>query len=235
MRFRLHHLAAPCLALLVSSCASSYTTTTNATQAATAATHEKSGAMARESREASDAALAGGVAEAAASAMADSARRGHGSAALAPVTAYVVRHAEAEQNDSRDPVLTQAGVVRANALRDRLRGAGIDAIFSTAYIRTRETAAPLAAALDLPVQIYDARDPATLVQDLYANHRGRRVLIVGHSNTVPAVIEALGGTRPADLGHTEHDPLFRVEARGTGLPAKVTRLRYGAKSDTTGH
>lgn len=230
MRFRLHHLAAPCLALLVSSCASSYTTTTNATQAATAATHEKSGDMARESREASDAALAGGVA-----AGADSMPRRGTAPALLPVTAYVVRHAEAEQNDSRDPVLTQAGVVRANALRDRLQGAGIDAIFSTAYIRTRETAAPLAAALDLPVQIYDARDPATLVQDLYANHRGRRVLIVGHSNTVPAVIEALGGMRPADLGHTEHDPLFRVEARGTGLPAKVARLRYGAKSDTTAH
>jgi hypothetical protein len=52
---------------------------------------------------------------------------------------------------------------------------------------------------------------------------------------VPALVEALGGERPADLGHTEHDPLFRVQARGPGMMAKVTRLRYGAKSDTTAH
>jgi len=163
----------------------------------------------------------------------DSLRTGPPEPRLHPVIAYVVRHAEAAQDGTPDPPLTDAGRARAAALRDRLRSEGITAIFSSPYRRTRDTAAPLAEALGLPVTPYDPRDSAALARTLYLEHRGHKVLIVGHSNTVPLIVEALGGARPPDLAHSEHDAMFIVAANGLQVPANVRRLRYGAPSDTS--
>jgi len=148
----------------------------------------------------------------------------------APTTVYVVRHGEAEQDGTRDPALTSAGESRAEALRAALADAGIAAIYSSPYRRTQATATPLAGALGLRLHEYDPRDAGALVTRIRREHAGRSVLVVGHSNTVPLVVEALGAARPPDLAHAEHDPVFIV--RISDRTVETALLRYGAPSDT---
>lgn len=149
----------------------------------------------------------------------------------ATTTVYVVRHAEAAQDGTRDPALTAAGERRALELRAALGEAGIAAIYASPYRRTQDTAAPLADALGLEVRSYDPGESGALARRILREHAGRSVLVVGHSNTVPAVVEALGAERPPDLAHAEHDPMFIV--RLAGRRVELVKLRFGAPSDTS--
>ncbi len=115
--------------------------------------------------------------------------------AQVPTTIILVRHAEkAGEPTDRDPELNEAGRQRAAELARVLGDANITAIYSTPFIRTEKTAAPLAEKLGLDVTITPLT--RTLVQDLAATlksqHAGETVLVVGHSNTVPQTITALG-------------------------------------------
>ena len=108
----------------------------------------------------------------------------------ATVDFIVVRHAEKETGADvgQDPALTAAGRVRAAAIAQALADAPVAAVYSTDYARTRETALPTARAHGLEVVTYDAREPAeTLAARLRASHATGTVLVVGHSNTVPAI------------------------------------------------
>jgi phosphohistidine phosphatase SixA len=148
----------------------------------------------------------------------------------APGKVYLTRHAE--PGAGADPSLSPAGHMRAAQLAAALRTAGITAIFTSPFARTRETAAPLAAALGIaatPIGVergIDAHiaDTANAVR----NHRGGAVLVVGHSNTVPKVIALLGGGSLPDLCEKTHDRLFALERKGAR--ATVTSSRYGERS-----
>lgn len=108
---------------------------------------------------------------------------------------FLVRHAEKGQDDPKDPSLTAFGEARAQLLADELSNAGISAIYSTGYKRTQQTAQPLADRLGVPVLTYDAkRDLTEFLQEVQMNHAGEKVLIVGHSNTVPNMANILTGT-----------------------------------------
>lgn len=144
-------------------------------------------------------------------------------------TVYVVRHAETEPDGTADPPLSAAGRQRAEALRERLIRRPVDAVFATPYRRTRQTAAPLAEALGLEVRIYDPRHPEALADTILRDFSGGRVLVVGHSDTVPLVIEALTGEQPADLAHDEYDALFELHLEGDST--NVWRRTYGARSE----
>jgi len=101
----------------------------------------------------------------------------------------LIRHAEREPTGT-DPSLSAAGRRRAKLVADMLADAGIGAIFTSEFKRTKETAAPIAQRLNLtPVQIDD--DISQAAQQVRS--AGDRVLVVGHSDTVPALIAALGG------------------------------------------
>ncbi|MEM7459263.1 MAG: phosphoglycerate mutase family protein [Pseudomonadota bacterium] len=148
-------------------------------------------------------------------------------------TAYLVRHAEKVTADSQmivddpnDPQLTPDGEVRAEALADRLIDADIAAIWSTDTTRTRSTAAPLAERLGLDVQIYDASDLPAFAAQLKTK-AGSNVLVVGHSNTTPALAEALGADPGAPIVEKgENDRLYVIDlSAGTG-----EIQRYGAAS-----
>lgn len=135
---------------------------------------------------------------------------------------YLVRHAETVGEGAERP-LSAAGRARAEALADRLAGAGVERVLSTEYPRTEETAAPLAARLGLPVEPYDPAALAALAAALAA--RGGTTLVVGHSNTTPELVELLGGEPGPPIDHAEHDRLYRVE-----LPSGATNVeRYGRK------
>ena len=145
-------------------------------------------------------------------------------------TVIVVRHAEKAAAPAADPPLTAAGEARAAALVDLVKDAGISAIISTNYLRTRATVAPLAARLGLTVQIVNAalpQHPRLVADSVLANYRGKTVLISGHSNTVPAIVAALGAPKPADICDDGYDNVFIVTIPASGAPT-VVRLHFGA-------
>ena len=133
-------------------------------------------------------------------------------------TIYVSRHMR--KGDGDDPNLSAAGAAEAVRLADRLKDRGIAAIFVTATKRSRETAQPLAAATGAPIEIYDARDNAALAKRAAAI--AGSILIVGHSNTVPAIVAAVGGTPPGPMTEEDFGRIFAIE-RATGKTVE-TRL-----------
>jgi broad specificity phosphatase PhoE len=148
-------------------------------------------------------------------------------------TVILVRHAEKEAEPAADPPLTAEGAARAAALIDAVGDAGISAIFATQYARTKKTAEPIASRLGLQVEALAAGGDlkayaAGVAGRIRSRHAGQTVLVVGHSNTVPAIVEALGGKASAIQDH-EYDHLFIVRIGGAG-EAKVVHVRYGAPS-----
>jgi phosphohistidine phosphatase SixA len=140
---------------------------------------------------------------------------------------YLVRHAE-KTKAADDPALTDAGQARALALRERLITEDITRIFSTDTRRTRDTAAPLAEAMGLEVEIYDAGDLAGFAQTLKATPGTH--LVVGHSNTTPQLVEWLGGEGGEPIVEaTEYDRLYVVRQGEDGLFTSVLE-RFGARA-----
>jgi broad specificity phosphatase PhoE len=153
---------------------------------------------------------------------------GYGWRCSAPTTLLIVRHADrAGTRDELDP----AGVLRAKDLVRVVERAGISAIYHSNTARARDTAAPLALALGLAPIERNATDVAGLVEAVLEDHRGQRVFVVGHSNTVPQIIGAVGGPALPDLEHEEYDELFVLTRCGCWRPAtELVRLQYGAMS-----
>ena len=137
-------------------------------------------------------------------------------------TLFVLRHAE-DFDEGRDPVLTEAGEARAEVLAGLLSDAQVEFILSSDYHRTRDTVAPLAAVLGLEVEIYDPRDLPALVEEL--GSRAGRGVVVGHSNTTPALVELLGGDPGEPIDEMEFDRLYIVHTHPERETLTV-RLRY---------
>jgi len=160
--------------------------------------------------------------------------RASGDAGPASTTVFVVRHAE-KAATPEDPPLSAGGEARAEALARVLADAGISAIFTSQFARARETAQPLADSLALPVTVVPlSREdlPASLAElagRIRRRHAGQRVLVVGHSNTVPELIGALGGENVPPLGDDDYDDLFIVTAGSDGRADWIV-LHYGAPS-----
>jgi 2,3-bisphosphoglycerate-dependent phosphoglycerate mutase len=116
-------------------------------------------------------------------------------------TVYIVRHAEKYTMDTtnKNPPLSNAGKKRVKALEKRLKGIPLAAVFSTATIRTEETAGPLALGNGVDVQHYDAKNLPALIEKIKTTYAGKNVLVVGHSNTVRPTVNALGGITTMDL------------------------------------
>jgi broad specificity phosphatase PhoE len=140
-------------------------------------------------------------------------------AAEQPTAAYfVVRHLHTPEGE-RDPDLTPEGHRHAALLADRLAGAGIAVIYVSTFRRTHQTAEPLARRLGLTPIVYDPSDTPALIARLRAETGP--VLIVGHSNTVPDIVEQLGGERPAPLVHDDFGDLWLVRANGGATREKI--------------
>lgn len=150
---------------------------------------------------------------------------------VGPTTSVVtVRHAE-KQRGVPDPALTAEGQRRAEALRERLLTADIQAVYSTDTRRTRATAAPLAAALGLPVLLY--RTPSQIAAMVRAQHRGQAVLVVAHSNTLGLIVDAFGADRPDPVAGTiaenDYDNMVTIFIDGRGQAGAV-HTTYGVAS-----
>lgn len=129
-----------------------------------------------------------------------------------PLTVFLFRHAEKADDGTDDPPLTDRGLQRARVLRDLLLPNGIDHIYSTDYRRTRQTAQPLADTLNMPILSYPSFD-STFLDQLPIKHAGQKVLLIGHSNTVPATVNYLSGQAFPDLDKLEYDKLFLLSGQ----------------------
>lgn len=150
-------------------------------------------------------------------------------APAATLTVIVVRHAE-KAPGTGDVPLSELGLQRARALADALEDASVRAVFTSTAARTRQTAEPLATAAGLPLQ------PISLDGGVEAHARrtaeavlktgGGAVLVVGHSNTVTAILAALGAPRMPDLCDAIYDRLFVLTVPPTG-PRPLVGASYG--------
>lgn len=142
---------------------------------------------------------------------------------------FVVRHAERADAGSTggtmmkdDPDLSERGQARAKSLAGMLRDADIRAIYTTDLKRTKQTGAPLAVAFGATLTSLPADDLAGLIERV--RREAGNVVIVGHSNTVPKILSALGVEGTIEIADNEYDNLF-VVIRGT-TPARLLRLRF---------
>ena len=143
-------------------------------------------------------------------------------------TFVLVRHGEKAASDPVDPPLAPAGVARAGRLVGLLEDEPLAAIYATGFRRTQDTAAPIARARSLAVSTYDARGPAEqFAERLRRDHRSGTVLVVGHSNTVPAIAAALCACTVAPMPESEYGRYFRLVAPADGAqPAQLQVLSW---------
>jgi phosphohistidine phosphatase SixA len=156
-----------------------------------------------------------------------------------PITVYLVRHAERADEPRQDPPLTERGTARSQELARMLANANIKAIFTSQFLRTKQTAEPLAKQANVPVtsislsvnpsntRMISEQSTAEVAKKIL-ERAGESVLVVGHSNSIPDVIKALGGDISPAIDEKKHDDLFVVTVYGKDK-AKVAHLKYGAQ------
>ncbi|MBP8157033.1 MAG: histidine phosphatase family protein [Flavobacterium sp.] len=142
-------------------------------------------------------------------------------------TFIVLRHAEKADN-TKDTNLSVDGLTRADELRKTLSPISVEAIYSTPFNRTKQTVTPLATAKGISITEYPANIPyAEFVNELIATHRGKTVVIVGHSNTVPEILKVLSNnTFSVTINENQFDNLFVVTLTD-GKQAEVAPMKYG--------
>lgn len=140
--------------------------------------------------------------------------------ATAQSTIFIIRHAE-KADASTDSDLSEPGRARAEALATMLKDKNITTIYATEFKRTQQTAAPLAQALGITVTTIPSKDKDALVAKLRALNSN--VLVVGHGNTIPDLVKALGISEPINIGENDYDNLFEIEL---GEKPKLIHLHY---------
>jgi len=157
---------------------------------------------------------------------------------LKPTTVFLVRHAEKEAEPKQDPPLSKEGVARSQELARMLSTAGVKAIYTSQFVRTKQTAEPLAAKNGLSAIVLTLKtNPANLrliaeestaeLVNKILQRPGDTALVIGHSNWIPDVIKLLGGDVVPTIDEQKFDDLFVVTIYGKGK-AKVVQMKYGA-------
>ncbi len=140
----------------------------------------------------------------------------------------LVRHAEKaelENTDNPDPELSDAGKRRAERLKEVIGRYRPGAVYSTDYRRTRDTATPIAQRRKKTVQIYDARQPKQVIDEIMKSET-KRFIVVGHSNTVPGLANLLTGKEVfRNLEESEYSVIWLIRLKN-GKVTKVELLDY---------
>jgi phosphohistidine phosphatase SixA len=153
-------------------------------------------------------------------------------------TVFLVRHAEKADVPGSDPPLSERGVARAEALARLLQSAGVKAVYTSQYLRTQQTAEPIARRLGVAATVVPLNSKTSNPREVSEEsireltkrveaRAGEAVLIVGHSNSVPDVIRALGGDTVPKIDESSFDDLFVVTVYAAGC-ARVVHLKYGS-------
>ncbi|MFD1314473.1 phosphoglycerate mutase family protein [Namhaeicola litoreus] len=141
-------------------------------------------------------------------------------------TIILVRHAETFEGGS-ERMLNEVGKKRALELKRTLQNVKLDAIYSTDLNRTKQTVHPISLDRGLEIIPYDPTNLNDFAYRLLKNHVGETILVSGHSNTTPQLVNALiGDKKYDDFDETEFYHLF-ILSFATNLPPKVLQLSYG--------
>jgi len=138
----------------------------------------------------------------------------------APVV-FIVRHAEKASTSGKDPDLSVEGQKRADALAHILKDSQITSIFVTEFKRTQQTAAPTANATHITPTVVPANDIGALVGKLRALNGN--ALVIGHGNTIPDLLRALGVTTAVSIPEDDYTEIFAVLLGDT---PQLLRLHY---------
>lgn len=146
------------------------------------------------------------------------AQSAEGEAPSAEITTYyLIRHAEKDRSNPsvKDPDLNEEGRKRAQKWAEVFRDIDFDAIYSSDFKRTKETAKPIAKRKELKISIYDPHNAYT--QEFRRQTEGKTVLLVGHSNTNPDFVnKVIGEQKYADIADDENGSLFIVQVLPDG-------------------
>lgn len=156
-----------------------------------------------------------------------------------PITVFLIRHAERENEPRQDPPLKKEGVARSQELARLLSNAGIKAIFTSQFNRTKQTAEPLATKLGLTATPFTLKSNPSNPREIAAEstaevtnkileRAGESVLVIGHSNSIPDVIKMLGGDVVPTIDERKFDDIFIVTVYAKGK-ARVVQMKYGAE------
>tara|TARA_B100000795_G_scaffold262243_1_gene239910 strand:- start:159 stop:698 length:540 start_codon:yes stop_codon:yes gene_type:complete len=140
-------------------------------------------------------------------------------------TFYLIRHAEKDRTDltNKNPSLTAQGLERANKWAVFFKNKKIDAVYSTNYKRTRQTALPIAKQQNLGIILYT---PKELISKKFTeSNKGKNVVIVGHSDTTPKLVNTLLGLRKyQNIADKENNDLFIVTQKNNKTTAKREKV-----------
>ncbi len=140
---------------------------------------------------------------------------------------FVARHVDTQKLLRMDaPVrddtkLSETGNRQAGTLAERLKDAGITAIYTSKTARTIETAQPLAKLLGLRINKISRRDIDGLIRRLREKHQEDRVLVVGHWTTMPGILKRLGYAEKVKIEASVRNDLFMVVPKADGPPVVV--------------
>lgn len=135
-------------------------------------------------------------------------------------TIYLVRHAE-KQKEIKDPSLTNCGRFRAQQLATMLKEAKLKKVYSTSYNRTLQTASPTASLNKVATKHYSPRGLVQLARLIKTEKDN--ALVVGHSNTTPALLSILTGNKYPALSEQEYQILFQVQFIGDQVLVETLR------------
>ena len=140
---------------------------------------------------------------------------------------YFIRHAEKNRSNPKDknPELNREGKLRALNWTYFFREIPLEAIYSTNYIRTISTAQPVADDKNLPIIIYN---PSELdIKTFIKENQGKRVLVVGHSNTTPQLVNAiLGDQKFEQMQDNDNSSLFIIRESNGKMTAERISVSY---------
>lgn len=132
-------------------------------------------------------------------------------------TYYLIRHAEKVRTDpnDKDPTLNIEGMMRAKRWAAYFEPVKIDEIYITKYIRTKQTISFIAQQKQVSPKRYD---PNTIYSDEFLKQtNGKTILIVGHSNTIPQLVNQLiGKEKYTDMDDNDNSTLFKVTLTESG-------------------
>lgn len=147
-----------------------------------------------------------------------------------PTTLILSRHAE--KGSGENPELTKEGKDRAKALTKLKHLYTIAQVYSTSAKRTVATAEPIAKEMNLKVNTaFSGKQFKEMLSDISKNHAGKTVMVVGHSDTVPDILNHLTKSDLyKEIDITDYSNLFIIQFDGAG-PAQVHRYRQVVGDD----
>lgn len=142
-------------------------------------------------------------------------------------TYLLIRHAEKDRSDksNRDPELNAVGLERAINWASHFENYDLELIYATDYKRTQQTATPTAVKKRLKITSYD---PSSLYDEAFKEAtKGKQVLIVGHSNTTPAFVNAiLGEDKYPNMDDDINNTLYKVVVTKDGATATTEKMYF---------